>query len=520
MNFEQQKRTEQILKIVRPWILPGLLISLVIATAIGSAQFYRKTESEYFEAQSKLLADRIASSLTNEIHHRVAMLQIMSTNGASFNAKEHEQMAEGVIKAYPDYFTINMINTKGVIAQVYPKVLNRPALGQNLLQRRDIRQYLIDARDKKMAQMSHKIMTYQGIPAFVLYVPVFNSAGTFLGWLNAGVDFDTWLDNFLKVNKLETVRVMVQWEHAGSGVVDRGNVSPEMMYRFSHHILNQKLTLSVGFAPNHLEMVRDRSYLIVTLVGAALLIIALIFVILYNISRLRLNRINQSLATNNSLLTSLSHDLSSPLSALGIVLHPQLDNSVNVISTWQKDMISQLLKNMKEMLKNVKMLHAQGAADLHIDTHPVLIASAVKEGVAIVTAIADQKSVYFEVQPIPEDLRVQAEPGILVNNVLLNVFTNAIKFSPIGGKILVYSKEEPTVVKLIVEDEGKGFSDEQLEKIKKSENLPSTVGTKGELGSGLGLFQIRFFMKAFGGLVRISNREKKNGSKISLLFNP
>lgn len=480
-------------------------------------RLYQKTENQYIEQKTQQIADRIAGRLKNEISHRVAVLKIIGSHGPVVTKEFYQNFAAGVMAEYKDYFAINLVDVNGLIAHVYPEEPNQRALGQNLLQREDVKRYLVDARDQKTPQMSHKLMTYQKVPAFTLYVPLFDKNKKFQGWLNAVVDFDTWLADFIKVNHLENTRIMVQWDHPLSGVVDQGQRLTEQTFDFPLEILNQKLRIKIGFASEKIDEVRNRHYLIVVSIGMGIVGLAVILIILLNISRLRLDSANASLTTNNSLLTSLSHDLSSPLTALNIVLDPQLQGSANNFTKWQRDMVALLIKNMKEMLRSVRIMHALGLGTLKLETQPTSIAAAIHECILVVSAIAEKKKVSFRVHPIAETIMVNANPSVLVNNVLLNVFTNAIKYSPVEGKIDVKVEQSEQWIDVRVEDEGKGVPQEQLLKIKKSLNLQSASGTEGELGSGLGLFQIRRFMAAFNGDMEISNRETR-GCRIVLKF--
>jgi signal transduction histidine kinase len=87
---------------------------------------------------------------------------------------------------------------------------------------------------------------------------------------------------------------------------------------------------------------------------------------------------------------------------------------------------------------------------------------------------------------IPNDVIVHTDEYIL-NTLLRNVLSNAIKFSHPGGKIYVSAVQEPDGTLLLVKDEGIGIPTELLEKIFSNDAGISRPGTKNEQGSGLGM---------------------------------
>lgn len=103
----------------------------------------------------------------------------------------------------------------------------------------------------------------------------------------------------------------------------------------------------------------------------------------------------------------------------------------------------------------------------------------------------------------PMDIFVKAERVSFINEVMSNIISNAIKFSPPGGVITIVTntaKENgKDIVYIHVRDEGKGFSPEQIKSFEKDHFLESTLGTKGEKGSGFGLSLIKGYMEVYEG---------------------
>jgi signal transduction histidine kinase len=75
----------------------------------------------------------------------------------------------------------------------------------------------------------------------------------------------------------------------------------------------------------------------------------------------------------------------------------------------------------------------------------------------------------------------------MLRSTLLNLASNALKFTSATGNVELKAQKEMGEVTLKVQDSGQGMSAEQLHKLKKCGELNSTIGTVGEPGTGLGL---------------------------------
>src|SRR6185369_17704716 len=84
--------------------------------------------------------------------------------------------------------------------------------------------------------------------------------------------------------------------------------------------------------------------------------------------------------------------------------------------------------------------------------------------------------------------------------------SNAIKFSDAKGEVHVKSKEEKGMIRISVQDTGRGISEEHIKKLFNISHL-STTGTKGEIGTGLGLAISREFVEKMHGVIRVTSIE-------------
>jgi signal transduction histidine kinase len=104
------------------------------------------------------------------------------------------------------------------------------------------------------------------------------------------------------------------------------------------------------------------------------------------------------------------------------------------------------------------------------------------------------------------ELSVRAEPDLLIESVLGNLMSNAIKFSPRGAVIEFDAKRLGSDVALIVSDRGPGIPREVLRRLGGDGAVPSKAGTSGEQGQGYGLQLVREHARRMGGHLELRER--------------
>lgn len=488
----------------------------VVVFSVVSVVLYESSENAFYQHKSEKVAERIADSIRSAIQNRTRILKIISDSTDLEDSNAFAKAAFNLSSGFSDIYAINLVAADGVIKKVYPEKENKAALGQNLLRRDDVKDYIRAARDANEPQMSHLIMTYQGVSAFVLYVPRYSNRGEFIGWLNAVVDLDEWIRTYALESGLNDTRMVIRWEHPESLRISFGPETTEVFFTYRYQILNQQISIDIGFAPSDLESIRERHFSGIIIVGLGLVLILVLLIIGLHISRRELEKTNRNLSLKNNLLSSLSHDLSTPLMVLRANLEPLLDQQALPEPKAIKG-AAYALEVMEEMVAAVRMLHAQEIGVLKFENEPVDLKHSVDGVLVFVLDQAGQKGVHIKIEDIPYNLYVSAHGPTMMNNVLLNALTNAIKFSPPGGEVRVYAKANESEASLIFEDQGRGFSAHQLEAFQSKKGLSSTSGTQGERGTGLGLLQIRGFMEAYGGRIKLKNLPEK-GSQLTLIF--
>ena len=109
----------------------------------------------------------------------------------------------------------------------------------------------------------------------------------------------------------------------------------------------------------------------------------------------------------------------------------------------------------------------------------------------------------------------------MLKTILLNLVSNAIKFTNSGGKININAEQNSENVIISVSDNGVGIPPDNLTKLFDISEVLSTKGTAGETGTGLGLLLCKEFVENHGGIIWVESEAGKGSHfKFALpLFN-
>ena len=112
-----------------------------------------------------------------------------------------------------------------------------------------------------------------------------------------------------------------------------------------------------------------------------------------------------------------------------------------------------------------------------------------------------------------DHINVYADADML-KTILLNLVSNAIKFTNSGGKININAQQHTENVTISVSDNGIGITPDDLKKLFNISEVLTTKGTEGETGTGLGLLLCKEFVEKHGGKIWVESEEGK-GSRFS-----
>lgn len=223
-----------------------------------------------------------------------------------------------------------------------------------------------------------------------------------------------------------------------------------------------------------------------------------------------LNKRSQELEQLNQVkdkfLSIVSHDLRSPINALSTILN--LAEQKNITPEEFKQLTASLRKqfdNAHSFISNLLDWALLQMDKLKIQPVKVELATVVEENLKLVEAM-QMKQINFS-SDVPAGLYGLADPNML-NLILRNLILNAIKFSEIGGKVEVTSKDfDKNFIVISVKDYGVGMSKEVQKLLFDKSSGYSSRGTANEKGTGLGLILCKEFVEKNGGKIWFESEE-------------
>ena len=211
---------------------------------------------------------------------------------------------------------------------------------------------------------------------------------------------------------------------------------------------------------------------------------------------------------------NVNHELRTPLTLMLAPIKAVLDGRMGRLSPVIKDTLETMQRNGYKLLKLINNLLdltklEEGKMRLKIKTiNFVEFTSAL---LSSVKPLADQKQIRLYFQHPPHDVELVLDPDQF-EKVVLNLLSNALKFTPRGGKITLYIEDRDRAISLIVEDTGIGIPANMLESIFDRFSQVDGSMSRAHEGTGIGLSLVREIVALHQGSVRAES-ELGKGSR-------
>jgi len=212
--------------------------------------------------------------------------------------------------------------------------------------------------------------------------------------------------------------------------------------------------------------------------------------------------LDESNRTKDKLFSIIAHDLRSPFNALlgtsNILLQEADMEKVNVdrIRKYSK-IVNESASRTFSLLNNLLEWSRFQTDRITIKPEQLNLSDVISDNVQIGQTIAVDKNITLEFVT-PGDYPLVSDRAI-INTILRNLISNAIKYTPQNGHITVSLEQMGDMYLVSIQDNGMGISEENLEKLFKLETIQSTPGTANEQGTGLGLVLCKDFVNIIGG---------------------
>jgi signal transduction histidine kinase len=220
--------------------------------------------------------------------------------------------------------------------------------------------------------------------------------------------------------------------------------------------------------------------------------------------------LKQASAAKDKFFSIISHDLSNlfyVLIGLSSILAEQ-DDRLNVEKT--KNFLKMILRSSEkgyDLLKNLLEWSRVQTGQITPKPTKLTLKTLVTDNLELSSSNAKAKNLTL-VSSISDTTTVFADKDML-DTVIRNLVSNAIKFTPVNGKVEILSVEKDSEVEISISDTGVGISPQDIEKLFRIDTSHATIGTRKEKGTGLGLILCKEFVEKNGGRIWVESEVGK-----------
>lgn len=207
----------------------------------------------------------------------------------------------------------------------------------------------------------------------------------------------------------------------------------------------------------------------------------------------------------NELIQTVSHDLKQPLAVMNgytelLLLHKQFDaTGINFM-----EMVRKSISNMRQLIDDLLDM-AKIESGIRLNLQPINIKGLISECLDLLQPTILNK--HMEVSmPIADDVPPVSADRARLQQILINLISNAIKYTPPEGKVKITAEKRDSVVRIAIQDNGLGISPEDQAHIFDRFYRVRRPETDSIEGTGLGLAIVKSLVEAHNGRIGLESR--------------
>jgi len=223
----------------------------------------------------------------------------------------------------------------------------------------------------------------------------------------------------------------------------------------------------------------------------------------------RENQLRELNSTKDKLFSIIAHDLRSPFNSILGYSELLLEN--DNVDQKEKEAYIKIVhssaKNTLNLLDNLLNWAKSQTGQIIFNPEKINLSSVIGDIIEISISMAEIKNISIFHIPSAE-FDVYADKNML-QTILRNLVSNAIKFTNLNGRIKIYTKQEQEYIEITISDNGVGMDEEMLNNLFQTNTKYISAGTANEKGSGLGLIVCKEFVEKQGGKIWIESELAK-----------
>lgn len=213
-----------------------------------------------------------------------------------------------------------------------------------------------------------------------------------------------------------------------------------------------------------------------------------------------------------NLICVITHDISTPISIImgrsNMLKKYELPNPAQV----SVDKIIIATSNMASIVNNVRNLYAMELGKSAIPMEWVNLSRLVPYLQENFAEKLEAKGIKLLVTNLSGDLEIKANSDLLLHQILGNLISNAIKFSPVNSEVFLTIELKNKFAVISITDSGIGIPEELLPRLFTMNSSTSRPGTSGEKGTGFGLPIVKAYVEKLDGKISVTSKTLEQDS--------
>ena len=218
-------------------------------------------------------------------------------------------------------------------------------------------------------------------------------------------------------------------------------------------------------------------------------------------------------ATKDKFFTIIGHDLKNPFHAINGLSNYITENYIKMDDAQKIEIIGMIKESSAgaaTLLENLLLWSRSQSNNILFAPEKLDMSEVVESTLLFLKIIAEKKQIKI-INKIKTGSFIFADRN-MINTVVRNLISNAIKFTPAEGTVTVLCKELENKMEINVTDTGQGIEEVILQKLFRINSHVSTPGTMGESGTGLGLILCKEFIEKNEGKIWVESELNKGSS--------
>ena len=221
-------------------------------------------------------------------------------------------------------------------------------------------------------------------------------------------------------------------------------------------------------------------------------------------------------------LNSMSHDIRTPMNAIigfTALAQTHIDNTEQVQDYLAK--INTSSTHLLSLINDILDMSRIESGSVKLDEKPVHVPDLLHDLRTMIQGLINskQQNLYIDTQDVQHEDVITDK--LRLNQILINIVGNAIKFTPVGGDIIIHLVEKPcqtngyTTYEFSIKDTGIGMSAEFVDHVFDTFSREQSSTVSGIQGTGLGMAITKNIVEMMGGTIEVESEEGK-GSKFTV----